>query len=224
MTVLAYARGVNTSESCDRPTTPSTAVQPRRSRALALTNEPNCARMLALPGVVMNPPRWVRCFVTNVGPTLVQIVPVVVVDGEVGQGAVTGGTVRQAGAELLFQIITEGEERASIAILASERTGYDVCAVTPRRASASPSLPGAARSPHPPPARLRSSLLRPAISARTRHDATTPGLTTAANPGRRHRRAACHCIAGCARVTGWLGGSPSRQGPRGRVGRSASGR
>jgi transposase len=35
-------------------------------------------------GVVIIPPGWVRCVVTNVGPTLVQIVPVVV-DGEVGQ-------------------------------------------------------------------------------------------------------------------------------------------
>ena len=45
------------------------------------------------PGVVIIPPGWVRCVVTNVGPTLVRIVPVVV-DGEVGQGAVTGGAVR----------------------------------------------------------------------------------------------------------------------------------
>jgi Phage integrase family len=36
---------------------------------------------------------WVRCVVTNVGPTPVRIVPVVV-GGEVGQGAVTGGAVR----------------------------------------------------------------------------------------------------------------------------------
>src|SRR5665213_4470949 len=40
--------------------------------------------MLAPLGVVIIPPGWVRCVVTNVGPTLVQIVPVVV-DGEVGQ-------------------------------------------------------------------------------------------------------------------------------------------
>lgn len=40
--------------------------------------------MSAPPGVVIIPPGWVRCVVTNVGPTLVQIVPVVV-DGEVGQ-------------------------------------------------------------------------------------------------------------------------------------------
>jgi transposase len=40
--------------------------------------------MLAPLGVVIIPPGWVRCVVTNVGPTLVQIVPVVV-GGEVGQ-------------------------------------------------------------------------------------------------------------------------------------------
>ena len=40
--------------------------------------------MLAPLGVVIIPPGWVRCVVTNVGPTLVRIVPVVV-GGEVGQ-------------------------------------------------------------------------------------------------------------------------------------------
>jgi transposase len=40
--------------------------------------------MLAPLGVVIIAAGWVRCVVTNVGPTLVQIVPVVV-DGEVGQ-------------------------------------------------------------------------------------------------------------------------------------------
>src|SRR5436305_6343949 len=40
--------------------------------------------MLAPPGVVIIPPGWVRCVVTNVGPTLVQIVSSVV-GGEVGQ-------------------------------------------------------------------------------------------------------------------------------------------
>ena len=40
--------------------------------------------MLAPPGVVIIAAGWVRCVVTNVGPTLVQIVPVVV-GREVGQ-------------------------------------------------------------------------------------------------------------------------------------------
>src|SRR5579875_174505 len=40
--------------------------------------------MLAPPGVVIIPPGWVRCVVTNVGPTPVRIAPLVI-GGEVGQ-------------------------------------------------------------------------------------------------------------------------------------------
>jgi hypothetical protein len=40
--------------------------------------------MLAPLGVVIIPAEWVRCVVTNVGPTLVQILPDVI-GGEVGQ-------------------------------------------------------------------------------------------------------------------------------------------
>jgi len=87
--------------------------------------------MLAPPGVVISPPGWVRCVVTNVGPPSFRS----------SLSSSMGRLVRGRSRVELFdkqapnycsQIITEGEERASIAILASERTGYDVCAVRPR--------------------------------------------------------------------------------------------
>ena len=51
-------------------------------------------------GVVIVPAGWVRCVITNFGPTLVQIVPVACrpcrsSSGRVGQDAVTGGVVRE---------------------------------------------------------------------------------------------------------------------------------
>ncbi len=60
--------------------------------------------MLVPPGVVIIPPGWVRCVVTNVGPTLVQIVQSGCRRGG-RSGAVEGGVVRadQAGLAALFQ-------------------------------------------------------------------------------------------------------------------------
>src|SRR6266498_4831822 len=49
--------------------------------------------MSAPPGVVIIPPGWVRCVVTNVGPTLVQIFPSGCRRGG-RSGAVEGGAVR----------------------------------------------------------------------------------------------------------------------------------